>query len=95
MATVKVNIMPAVENKAPISFSMHRKHDAETVIDVLEKKHGSGILEDFNGIIVTSDPQDQLEAGEYYFTPLSDPQGVTHSLSLAESDYFMAWGMST
>ena len=86
MSTLKVNIMPAVEGRAPINFCMHWKHDAETVIGLLKSETGSGILKDSNGVPIPSDPQDRLEAGEYFFTLLSAPQDETHNLVLTESD---------
>ena len=80
MSTLIVNIMPAVKGKVPSKFSRQRKHDAETVINLLKSEHGDGILKDSSGVSIPSDPQDQLEAGEYSFTLLSIPQGETHSL---------------
>ena len=88
MAYIKVNIMPAMADRGPVIFKMHRKHDAEAVIGELVIDYGSGRLKDSDGATVLSDPQDQLEAGEYFFTPRSDPQGVTHSLFMADTDHF-------
>ena len=83
MSLLTVNIVPAVEDRGPRTFSTHNKHDAETVISLLKYLHGEGYLTYPNGVIIPSDPENQLEAGEYFFTLLSAPQGVTHSLVLA------------
>lgn len=83
MSLLTVNIMPAVEDRGPRTFSTHNKHDAETVISLLKYLHGEGYLTYPNGVIIPSDPENQLEAGAYFFTLLSAPQGVTHSLVLA------------
>ena len=88
MSQLTVNIVPAVEDRGPRTFSTHNKHDAETVISLLKYLHGEGYLTYPNGVIIPSDPENQLEAGEYFFTMLSAPQGVIHSLVLAESDHF-------
>jgi hypothetical protein len=88
MSLLTVNIVPAVEGRGPRTFYTHNKHDAETVIDLLKYLHGQGYLTYPNGVIIPSDPENQLEAGEYFFTLLDAPQGVTHSLVLTESDHF-------
>ena len=86
MSELTVKIMPAAEGKGPEKFPTHRRHDAETVIGLLEKAYGDGILRDTSGAMVSSDPEDRLQAGEYSFTLLSTPQGRTHSLVLAYAD---------
>ena len=88
MSLLTVNIVPAVEGRGPRIFYIHNKHDAQTVIDMLGFLDGRGYLTYPNGIIIPSDPENQLEAGEYFFTLLDAPQGVTHSLVLTESDRF-------
>lgn len=62
-----------------------RRRDAQTVIGLLEKAYGDGIVRDNGGAMVSSDPEDRLQAGEYSFPLLSPPQGGTHSLVLAHA----------
>ena len=86
MSELTVKIMPAAVGKGPEKFPTHRRRDAETVIGLLEKAYGDGIVRDNGGAMVSSDPEDRLQAGEYSFTLLSPPQGGTHSLVLACAD---------
>ena len=92
MSFIIVNIMPPVEGRGPRKFSRDQQYDAEAVIGALKIMYGDGTLEDFNGVYVSPNPQDQLKAGEYCFTLLSAPQGKTHSPVLAESDHYAVLG---